>query len=381
MMSIGHDEIRHMNQDRSCLRRGMTPAHLLAGDLARLREIVRAMDPQIQVSIWSDMLDAFHNARDRYYLVNGDLTGAADLVPKDLVIGDWNREKMQESVDFFVSKGFPVFVSNDAGSTLSATLDWSEAARRKAGGLGEMFTTWTQNYDNLETVADYMWSLSPYIDLIEGERRNLTHPLTPSLSACGEGGGIKRLSPATGEGEVVEVSVTTDRHSISAAVKIAAVDLYTWADGMDAWQRTPMAPGGGSTYRVSLPSENVAYYIRAEDSRGNVKTFPLDAPRRYRVSGQLRGRPPLGMQRIDPGRLDFDGDGRVDFVDFFLFAAAFGAMNAAADSTNVRFDLNGDGRVDFEDFFIFADGFGKTVVRPRGASSRPRPRPGSGRRS
>jgi hypothetical protein len=198
-----------------------------------------------------------------------------------------------------------------------------------------------------------MWSLSPYIDLIEGEKgkakgENQDQDISPFAL---------RFSPS----EVVEVSVTADRYPISAGVRIAAVDLYAWTDGMDAYQRTPMDLAGGSIYRTSLPSQNVAYYIRAEDSRGNVKTFPLDAPRRYRVSGQLRGAPPLGTQRIDPGRLDFDRDGRVGFEDFFLFAAAFGATDAAPGSANARFDLNGDGRVDFEDFFLFADGFGKTV--------------------
>ena len=49
---------------------------------------------------------------------------------------------------------------------------------------------------------------------------------------------------------------------------------------------------------------------------------------------------------------DFNGDGRVDFDDFFLFAAAFG-------SKDTKFDLNRDGRVDFDDFFVFAAHFGE----------------------
>ena len=48
---------------------------------------------------------------------------------------------------------------------------------------------------------------------------------------------------------------------------------------------------------------------------------------------------------------DFNGDGRTDFVDFFLFADAYGG----ADS---RFDLDGNGTVDFADFFKFVDAFG-----------------------
>ena len=48
---------------------------------------------------------------------------------------------------------------------------------------------------------------------------------------------------------------------------------------------------------------------------------------------------------------DFNGDGRTDFVDFFLFADAYGG-------TDPRFDLDGNGTVDFADFFRFVDAFG-----------------------
>ena len=48
---------------------------------------------------------------------------------------------------------------------------------------------------------------------------------------------------------------------------------------------------------------------------------------------------------------DFNGDGRVDFADFFEFVDAFG-------SNDPRFDLDGNGMVDFADFFEFVDAFG-----------------------
>jgi hypothetical protein len=57
---------------------------------------------------------------------------------------------------------------------------------------------------------------------------------------------------------------------------------------------------------------------------------------------------------------DFNGNGRVDFDDFFLFAEGFGARQGEA-RFNARFDLDGNGRVDFDDFFLFAKDFGKTV--------------------
>ncbi|MEC9378331.1 MAG: FlgD immunoglobulin-like domain containing protein, partial [Candidatus Latescibacterota bacterium] len=61
------------------------------------------------------------------------------------------------------------------------------------------------------------------------------------------------------------------------------------------------------------------------------------------ISDEVLGTPPPG---------DFDGDGVVDFPDFFLFADAFW-------TTSEEFDLSGDGFVDFRDFFLFADFFGQ----------------------
>ena len=55
---------------------------------------------------------------------------------------------------------------------------------------------------------------------------------------------------------------------------------------------------------------------------------------------------------------DFDGTGKVDLEDFFLFAAAF---SHEPTGDNTRFDLDGNNKIDFDDFFIFAGAFGKTL--------------------
>ncbi len=52
---------------------------------------------------------------------------------------------------------------------------------------------------------------------------------------------------------------------------------------------------------------------------------------------------------------DFNGDGRVNLYDFFMFADAFGG-------TDPEFDLTGDGRVNLSDFFVFADAFGTKAL-------------------
>ena len=55
---------------------------------------------------------------------------------------------------------------------------------------------------------------------------------------------------------------------------------------------------------------------------------------------------------------DFDGTGKVDLEDFFLFAAAF-SQDPTGD--NARFDLDGNAKIDFDDFFLFAGAFGKEI--------------------
>ncbi|MFA6109322.1 MAG: choice-of-anchor D domain-containing protein [Candidatus Latescibacterota bacterium] len=55
---------------------------------------------------------------------------------------------------------------------------------------------------------------------------------------------------------------------------------------------------------------------------------------------------------------DFNGDGAVNFSDFFLFADAFGGSDPA-------YDLSGDGAVNFSDFFVFADAFGTGEARAK----------------
>lgn len=57
---------------------------------------------------------------------------------------------------------------------------------------------------------------------------------------------------------------------------------------------------------------------------------------------------------------DFDGNGAVNFDDFFAFAGAFGTAQGQA-GFDARFDMDGNGRVEFNDFFVFAEVFGHTT--------------------
>ena len=60
---------------------------------------------------------------------------------------------------------------------------------------------------------------------------------------------------------------------------------------------------------------------------------------------------------------DFDGDGRVGFTDFVLFASRFGSTRGDG-IYEVKYDLDIDGAIGFSDFVIFARDFGKEVSSP-----------------
>ena len=65
---------------------------------------------------------------------------------------------------------------------------------------------------------------------------------------------------------------------------------------------------------------------------------------------------------------DFDGDGRVGFTDFVLFASRFGST--PGDGTyEAKYDLDIDNAIRFSDFVIFAHDFGKDVSSTGGGST------------
>ena len=62
---------------------------------------------------------------------------------------------------------------------------------------------------------------------------------------------------------------------------------------------------------------------------------------------------------------DFDGDRRVGFTDFLIFAEHFGTRQGDGEY-DARIDLNSDGAIGFTDFLIFAEAFGTVINTPSG---------------
>jgi hypothetical protein len=153
------DEIRAGGACEACKRRKMTMAQILGDCITKQVKIIRNVNPDADVFIWSDMLDPNHNAHDNYYLVDGDFTGSWKYVPKDLVIVCWYYEKRSASLKFFSSLGFRTLAgAYYDGDTLDNPKGWLEALDHTPRACGIMYTTWRNQYR----------LLAPFGDLVTG---------------------------------------------------------------------------------------------------------------------------------------------------------------------------------------------------------------------
>jgi hypothetical protein len=139
------DEIRMGGTCAAC--RGKDMAKLLGECMTKGHDILRRLDPKVQVYVWSDMLDPNHNAHKDFYLVNGDYTGSWKYVPKDLTMAVWGGGARPESLRFFAAEGFLMLIScyYDADD-LNDVKEWLRLAATTPKVQGFMYTTWQRKY-------------------------------------------------------------------------------------------------------------------------------------------------------------------------------------------------------------------------------------------
>ena len=149
---MSHDEIRVMNWCAACQARGITPGAMLADNVKRCIAILRETNPGGRIYVWNDMFDPNHNAvPGPYYLVNGPLTGSWDGLDKDVIILPWYFEKRDASLKFFADRGNKQVIAGYYDDDVNKVRDWLTAAKKVPGGvLGVMYTTWKNDYANIE---------------------------------------------------------------------------------------------------------------------------------------------------------------------------------------------------------------------------------------
>ena len=154
---LSHDEIRVANWCDACLKEGRTAGELLAENVSRCSATVRKLDPDAELCVWSDMFDPHHNARDEFYLVNGDLAGSWEGLPKDMTVVNWNSGKPRESLPFFGGRGHRQVLAGFYDHDPKRITDWLRAAEGVPGVDGVMYTTWRGDFSQLEAFAKAGW--------------------------------------------------------------------------------------------------------------------------------------------------------------------------------------------------------------------------------
>jgi hypothetical protein len=153
---MSHDELRVAGWCRACQATGKTPGALLAANARRCVEILKEVNPDARVVVWSDMFDPHHNAVDHYYLVNGSLKGPWEGLPREVIVANWNGGKAAASLKWFAERGHPQLIAGYYDAGVGNFKRWDDAARGVPKVIGFMYTTWEGNYRDLEAYGRLM---------------------------------------------------------------------------------------------------------------------------------------------------------------------------------------------------------------------------------
>ena len=155
---MSHDEVRVLNWDDSCAKRGLTAGAILAANVKECAGDPAGGEPGGRIFVWSDMFDPHHNAVKDYYLVRDSLAGSWEGLDKDVIPACWHFEKRSESLRWFTGRGHQVLIAgyydSDPGKNARG---WLEAALGMKAVTGLMYTTWRSRYEDLEEFARVAW--------------------------------------------------------------------------------------------------------------------------------------------------------------------------------------------------------------------------------
>jgi hypothetical protein len=153
---LGTDELRMAGSCEACKKRGMTVSQILGDCVTRQEQIIRKLNPEAELLIWSDMFDPNHNALGYqgkyYYHVDETFDNSWKYVPKDLIMVCWYHEVRDKSLAFFDSQGFRTIGSSSGD--LNVARGWLESLDKTPKACGIMYTTWGADYKILPEFGD-----------------------------------------------------------------------------------------------------------------------------------------------------------------------------------------------------------------------------------
>lgn len=149
-----YDEWRIANWDPAAGE--ITAGEYVAQTVRRTIELLRRINPRYSIYVWSDMFDPNANAVSDYFLCNGPLTGSWDGLTQDTTVVTWTGGA--KALRFFSDLQIRQLIGGYY-SSLGNVKEWLDAVDavevQGARGIdGFLYTTWDENYRDLETVAE-----------------------------------------------------------------------------------------------------------------------------------------------------------------------------------------------------------------------------------
>jgi hypothetical protein len=158
-----HDELRHIGWDASCRKTGKTCGQMLAENVKRCTEMIRAQDPGKPIYVWSDMFDPSHNAAEKgkYYLVRGEapFVGSWEGLDKDVIIMNWSGQ--EKTLAWFAGRGHKQILCGYYDAPSEKMTEWLKMAVKYPNVSGVMYTTWANDYHELAKYAKIVDDFKP----------------------------------------------------------------------------------------------------------------------------------------------------------------------------------------------------------------------------
>jgi hypothetical protein len=266
---MSDDEIRVLNWETMEKFKYESPAEILAKNANWGYDMIRKYNPKAKIFDWSDMFDELHNAvKGPYYLVNGDMTGSADLLNKDITIANWNTGSnfttAPKSLKFFEDKGFKQIAAPFYDSDQNHIRKWKEVGRDFKGFLGMMYTTWARNFNYITHFAEYSWNHPPY----------LSH--TPLMS------------DTIPDNISFKIDALNDKWDTGSLVK--GIKLFYKFSNQNKFDSLTFAGNiidSTITFNLKKQSDYLEYFIIGLDSRGWSKRLPIDNQNYYKAGKSI----------------------------------------------------------------------------------------------
>lgn len=146
------DEVMNGGTCELCAPRKTDMAHIFGDCVTKMRDIIKAVDPKAEIFAWSDMFDPWHNAKAKVGGCRGSFVGSADLIPADVGMMFWHGGILEKSAPYFAERKhrFMGSICCDSRNLLKVLHNWKEKLSPYPELRGFMYTTWVNNYDNLD---------------------------------------------------------------------------------------------------------------------------------------------------------------------------------------------------------------------------------------